>query len=819
MSKSSSRPFVLRAARLGAALLLGTALSQLSVTAAHAQSLGAAQAPRNFAIAAQPLIDAMREFSHATGIQVVYAASVGASVSSPGVSGALSSGEALSRLLAGTGLSFRFTGPNAITLEPAPQSGGAVTLGPVRVEGGGSATPLAGSSDVAATEDTGSYAAHAVTLGKSAQSLREIPQSVSVLTRQQMDDQALTTTAEALDQVTGVRTFGYERTESVMIRGYTANAQYDGVPQQGADSNSSIGDLALFDRIEVLRGPSGLLTGTGEPGGTVNYVRKRPKKDFDLSGLASVGSWDRYRGELDLTGPFNASGSLRGRVVGIYQDEDKFYDVGYNKDRTLYGIVEYDLTPRTTIAVGGLYAHRDYINFFGLPLYSDGTVPSRKSYTGSDANSRTATSELFFDITHDFGGGWQAKGAYNYRDIDYDGASTSAWYAIDKATGLVSGLSAGRIEQDITWHSFDIHVNGPVKLFGQEHQLTLGVNRSRYDFVGGTNFAFPTDWDMLNDHDFSAVIPSNVVSKYETLTVQTGIYGSARLRLADPLTVIVGGRLSYYKNKERDVLPDRTAWVESNATTNGRFTPYVGAVLDVTPQVSLYASYVDTFVPQTAQDVNNRVLDPRVGWQAEAGVKAALFDDALNATLAVFRLRDTNRPIIDEFNIGCGGTADGTCTRAAGKIQSQGIEAEVTGSPLPGWDITAGYTYNRQKYLSDSDPDNVGQRFQPERMPVHLFKLWSQFSFGKAGFEGPLSGLKLGAGVQSQSNMYSSVIRQGGYAIASARVAYDLNEKWEAGINVGNIFDKTYLRIPGYASFYNIYGEPRSFRLTLRGRI
>lgn len=801
---------------IAAALLCSAGLATVAALPAHAQTAG----QRSFNIAAQPLTEAIMQFGRQSGLQVTADTALVVGRKSTAVTGNHVPAEALSLLLSGTGITFRFTSRTTAILELAPQtSDAAVQLGPVRVEGAG-AQNIGMLSDPGATEGTGSYAARTVTVGKSLQRLRDIPQSVGVITRDRMNDQALTTISEALDQVTGVRSFGYERQEQYLIRGYAANVQFNGVPQQeGSDkSNTNSDDLAFYDRIEVLRGPSGLLTGSGEPGGTVNYVRKRPTDSLALSGLASLGSWDRYRGELDVGGPLTEGGNLRARLVGVYQDENKYYDVGFNRDRAVYGVVEYDLTPRTTIGVTGIYAHRDFINSFGLPLYDDHSVPARGSFTGSDATSSSRSRELFVDLSHDFGGDWSFKGAYNVRRLNYGGYSVFPSSTIDRDTGLVTGLSAGRVEQETKWHSFDAHVTGPVHLFGRAHDLTFGVNRSRYDFTGGTKFVTQASWDILNDHDLSGVIDENITYRYQTVTAQTGVYGSARVRLADPLTIIVGGRLTSFRIKDRDVVPQVTPWIDSAATASGRFTPYAGAVLDVTGQLTVYASYTDTFVPQTAQDVNNRTLDPRVGWQMEAGIKGSFFDDALNGSIALFRIHDSNRAIVDEENVGCGGTIDGSCSRAAGKVRSQGVELDLNGSPLPGWDVTVGYTYNQQKYLSDTDPANVGQRFLPAQSPAHMVKFWTQYDFGKAGAQGWLSGLTLGGGLQAQSNMYTDYVRQGTYATASAKIGYDVSENWDLSLVANNLFDRTYLRIPGYEIFYNIYGDPRNVRLTLRGR-
>lgn len=792
-----------------------TLLPALAAPGAQAQS-APPQDTRSYAVAAGDLQAALSAFGQASGLMISYSAEDIAGKRSHGVNGRYAAKDALATLLAGTGLEAIALSNGGYTVTPIPRSpGAAVELAPVSV---------VGSADLVTTEGLASYASPNVSMFKGATSLRDIPQSVSVLTRQQMDDQDLTTAAAALNQVTGVSTTGYDRTESIMVRGYTANAQADGVPVVGM-TNNPFTDMALYDRVEVLRGPSGLLTGSGEPGGTVNFVRKRPYADLGASGALSTGSNDRRRAEIDLNTPLNKDGSLRARTVLVRHDEDKFYDDAKSRDEVAYGIVEYDLTPHTTFGVSGTYSQWTTNTFWGLPLMSDGTLPSRRTFMGSDEDSVYRIKEASADLTHRFANDWTARAAYSHRELDADYLGIVTTAPVDIATGRADTSSAyGYYQKQTKWDSADFNVTGPIDAFGLRHRLTVGYNLSRSDnLLGSTSFS-AKNWDVFNDHDYSALVDHNVTSRRQTVTEQSGLYTSAQIALADPLKLVIGGRWTSYRSKSRTVAATNTDWVRSAGKASKEFTPYGGLLWDVNDRVTLYASYADTFVPQTQEDFQGNVLDPRVGWQTEVGAKLQLVPDRLFFNVALYRIRDKNRSMVDGDHVGCGGSTNGACYRSAGEVQSDGLDLELVGKITPNWDISAGYTYSRAKYLSDTNPDNVGKRFNADLIPQQMFKLWTNYSFGPEDFGGALSGWSVGGGVNAQSDIYTSSARQGGvkhgggYAIYSARVGYRFNANWDASLLVTNLFDRTYLRNVGYGGFLNFYGDPRAAILTVRGR-
>ncbi|MFA5632177.1 MAG: TonB-dependent siderophore receptor [Porticoccaceae bacterium] len=729
-------------------------------------------ASRSYDIPAGPLGRNLSTAATQGGIPLSFDPALTKGLQSPALSGDYTPRQALEILLAGSSLELMRKDDGSYTLQ---KRDGEATLPAVRVSG----TALG-----VVSEGSGSYSAEAVSIAKGARSPREIPQSVSVLTRQRIDDQNLTTVADALNRVTGVRTQSYESNEMIMIRGYTAMGQFDGVPTGFTLSGDTFfQDMAVLDRIEVMRGPSGLLTGSGNPGGTVNFVRKRARDAFALSGGIESGSWDHHRFDLDVTGPLNESGSLRGRAVTAFEDEQKYYDKGESQDQLAYGNLEYDLGSRTTLGVIGSYRTRDYVYFSGLAVNDDGSLPARDSfctnYCGDGSSPEHLRQiELSADLTHRFVNDWEAKLTYNDSDIERKNyAGNPHLYH---------------------FRSYDAYLSGPVRVFNRDHTFIVGYNHAKYD-----------------RHNFGVLagdVPYQSTNGYE----QSGIYGSARIKLLEALTLSIGGRWSDYKNPGNHTQRGGDSWSTTLAPYDvNEFTPYGGIVWDFSEQLTFYASYTDSFVSQTQTDYSGAMLEPKVGWQIEAGAKGEFFNGRLGATLAVFRVREKNRAMIDPDHFGCGDLDTSRCYRAAGLTESNGWELEVSGSPLPGWDLSAGYTYNRNEILRDSNIDNIGNPFSTNT-PRHLFNLWSQYRptdsttlWGRTAW---------GVGMLAQSDSYLGNIQQGGYATFSAKVGYRLDSHWDISLFVNNLFDRTYLQTVGYAQFFNIYGEPRNFTLALRGR-
>ncbi len=788
-SLNTIRPHPLAAAVCRALLCSALALPLLALADNSAPA-------REYALPAGALGASLGEFTAQSGVVIYFDAALTRGLQSPPLHGRYGIEAGLETLLRGSGLRAVKKADGSYTLQRVPQE--EAMLKAVKVQASG--------VDIR-TEGTGSYAARAATLFKGAQSLREIPQSVSVMTRQRMEDQNLNTVSDVLLNTAGISQAAAVEPTKFYSRGYELQTQVDGSPALSLAFTSPY-DAALYDRIEVLRGPAGLLSGSGEPGGTANLVRKRPLERFAVSGSLGAGSWDRYRGDIDVSSPLMDSGKLRGRVVIAGEDRDNFMDFDYRQTLTGYGVLEADLGENTTVGltVAGHEQERQGSGSGG----PEGRP--RTSFVGADVKRRSTREDYSVDVEHRLPGEWIVKANLAQASHERDG-KTSWLSSYDADTGggdlYVYTLHAINESQNL-----DVNLNGPFQLWGRQHHLTMG-----YNWALGEDKTDGIDWsgspyeigNILTDHDVPKDRQLGSTGNHtKTRTKQSGFLSAVRLQLLDPLTLVVGGRFSNY---ERDTRTATTGWTASGARTRSEFSPYGGLIWDMSEPVSLYVSYADIFIPQTQKTFEGDTLDPRVGWQGEVGAKGEFLDGRLNASVAVFRLRDKNRALRDTryANNACNGA---TCYVAAGLAQSQGWEVEVNGAPLPNWELSASYTRNDTEYLRDSNAANVGKPII-QSAPRHLGKLWTVYRFDGRAFGGALDGWSVGGGVNAQSETYAG--RQGGYTLYSLQLGYRIDSYWSATLNGNNLTDKHYYSAAEGGSSWNIWGEPRNYTLTLRG--
>lgn len=646
--------------------------------------------------------------------------------------------------------------------------------------------------------------------GKDETAVRDIPQSVSVITQRRIQDQNLVSVIDALRQTTGVTIIANDSTQSqARSRGYSLGAWYDGIPAYNTLSGYQQLDLAVYDRVETLRGPAGLLSGSGDPGGVVNLVRKRAQADFTLSASATVGSWNNYRSEVDVTGALNADKTLRGRAVLVAQDNDYFYDKTHTRKWVGYGTLAWDMDRASTLTLSATAQDdKTQASSFGLPAWASGgllRVPRNTNTIADWSRSDWNTQEYTAEFDRRFDNEWVFKSKLSYRPQDQyfkDGYPTAG---VDATTQT---LNYARRVRDYTYDrkALDLFATGPFTLLGRRHSLLLGYNRENLSTVYSGATAAAITAVPLNRTDLvpNFDIPFNLGG--DTRTTQSGFYGQTRLSLTDPLTLVLGGRLSDFDTKSRNVAPAKPTNWSQGAQVSNEFTPYAGLVHHLNKEWTLYGSYADVFNPQTAKFADGSTLPPRVGRQWELGTKAQWLDGKLNASMAYFNLRDRNRAYADPNHP--------EAYLAAGEVESKGWELEVSGRPAPGYEFMAGYTRLDTTYLRDRN--NQGLPFTTWE-PRHTLKLWGVRRFS----EGALQGVTLGLGalVASESAAgtgSSAVRRQGGYAVVNAVLSYRIDRHYSLSMNINNLFDRTYYTRLGGTNTYNTYGDPRNIALTLR---
>ncbi|WP_375271325.1 TonB-dependent siderophore receptor [Sphingomonas sp.] len=658
-------------------------------------------------------------------------------------------------------------------------------------------------------------------------SLRDTPQSVSVVTRAQIEDFQLNDVNTLLGTVPGINVQAGE-TDRVYFsaRGFDIQTfQVDGigVPFAFGIQTGSI-DTAFYDHIEVVRGAPGLLSSTGNPSAVVNFIRKRPTRDLQLRASAQYGSFDQYRGEADLSVPITKDGSIRARAVGAYQDGDSYLD-RYGLRRWVgYGIVEADLGANTTVSAG--YGHQDHESrgamWGAIPLtYTDGTPLNfdRSSNVAPDWSSwNVIDRQIFGDITHKFGNGWIARASAIRRATDENNTlfyvfgnplrGAPGGIGIDPATGLQAGIQSypGKFIAETRNLTMEAYVTGPVTILGREHEINIGVNRSAQRYIQGSSYDFSTVGNLLPYPDlfagnfplpnFPTEFSTDPASSQNTHTRRETAYGLVRLNPGDAVKVMLGGNITHAKS---------TGFTYGANTDfdETRFLPFAGATVDLSRNLSVYGSWATIFNPQNEQlDINNRNLDPIEGENLELGLKGEWFDGRLNATVAVFRTRQDN---VAE--------AAGRVTDANGidrtyyvgvDAQSEGVEIDVGGQLAPGLQVTGGYTLMRIE-----DPDGN---------PVRRFVARNTGRLNVSYSLPMLPQLKLGAAAQYQSRIISpsGLGRQGDYALLDLLAAYSITPNISAAVNLRNVTNTKYLTATNFDGGY--YGAPRSVLGTISVR-
>lgn len=797
---------------LVAALLLAAA--PLTVMPALAAESAEAAALRDYDLPAGPLATVLNRIAREGGLAMTVDAARVARLQSSPVHGRYTPEQALDQALAGTSLQLVRTEVGSYTLRDAPVSGAARELGEIRVTASG---------QPGTTEGTGSYTtgsmATATRLGLSA---RETPQSVTVMSRQRMDDRAMTSITEVVQNTPGLFLSSADGPgrPSFTARGFHVDSvMYDGLPSRYQGwVVGTLGNMAMYDRVEVVRGATGLVTGSGSPGAAINLVRKRPTAAPLTTLTAGVGSWDNLRGEVDVSRALNGSGSVRGRVVGSYQDTGTFRDGEKSDHGLFYGVLEADLGERTLLTLG--LAHQDdFTNSFwgGLPLTPDGrhmklkrsTRPSN-DWEHKDQKLDTVNAEL----EHRFDNGWKLRMAAmkSWQDAVFSGT----YWNYSLANGY--GHSAYQAAYDEDQYGHDLLVSGPFRLLGREHEAAFGSSRRETKMVtqnysgGGTigGGLDPATWNprSMPKPNFQPTTRSRNV------TTQDGVYAMTRLSLADPLKLVLGSRLDWYEY-DNQAAPGSAG--DYKVTRN--VTKYGGLIYDLDRRHSVYASYTDIFSPQTSKDRQGKLLEPVVGENYEVGIKGEYFGGALNASAAVFRVDENNRARAVKDPSQCIDPAAG-CSEATGLVRSRGVDLELQGALTPSWQVSAGFTYVDAFYLKDDDYAKGAAL--STNLPRRLLKLSTSYQL-----PGELDKWRIGSGVYRQSHIYEDGsfngtdfrVEQKAYVIADMMLGYQASKQLSLQLNINNVFDKTYYRAIGYDVRWgstDTYGDPRNAMLTAK---
>ncbi|MBW3501540.1 TonB-dependent receptor [Janthinobacterium sp. NKUCC08_JDC] len=806
---------------IGSALLLNVQTPALAQ-----ESAAAAAASLDFQVPAGDLATALRQVASQSRVILSFTPEQTRGKTSAGLSGRHDVLAALNGVLRGTGLKAERSANGSYVLRPADAAAGGEAMAMM--------PEVSVKAQQDATEGSGAYVstlpiATATPLGLS---VRETPQSVSVITQQRMQDQGLNTIAQVMAQTPGITLFslGSERT-GFTSRGYSiTNYQLDGVSTHSenlglnAIPSQSLADMALYDRIEVLRGASGLMTGAGDASGAINMVRKKPTAQFQASVEGELASYDERRAMADVSGPLNETGTVRGRLVTVYEEGDSIID-GYSRNKkVVYGVVEADLSRDTKLTAGVTHQRKrsnGSLSYLGFPLfYSNGAMTDLpRSFSPAAKSNRfdTNSTDLFVTLEHALTNDWKLKISANRVQSSQEERavylSVSGGFP-DQATGDGLSLNADYRDYQLQVNSVDVNVRGPFSAFGRQHELVLGMDYSEFQSTTDGRFDRGVENTPVNLYRWNRTatpVFGGTTVIYDSTRRQASAYAASRFNLSERLKLIAGAKVLRYSENYISDAPSVNFYSASPASESRVFTPYGGLVFDIDGTHSAYASYSTIYQPQASQDRYGKLLAPREGKTFEAGIKSGWLDGRLNTSAALYQIRQSNLSESDP-----GYTVPGTnnpANRAIKGAKTQGVDVEATGAITPDWNISASWSYSQTE-------NNAGKAILTT-FPRHLVKLWTTYRL-----PGDLNRLTIGGGVNWQSRVYSDIDawqinstmhwEQKAYSVASLMARYDVNDKLSATVNVANLFDKKYTASVSDWWYSGMYGPARKVALSVR---
>lgn len=781
--------------------------------------------------AGQALEEALQELARQTGIQVVFFSKITAGRSAPELSGEYTLTAALTRLLEGTGLTFRQVNEHTVEVRQAPPP--SVRLPPKAQP---SATP---SPDDPMQEVRVTATAEQLVATRLPTPLQEIPQSISIISAEQIREQNSVDLGDVLENTPGI---GVRQTNSLGVTGYSrafplTSFHVDGGAAQPTIDNlilyQSNPDMGEFDHVEVLRGSDALFSGNSDPGGTVSLVRKRPLSTESLAMSATLGSWNNYRVELDATGPLTADGALRARADVVYATRDYFFDRAHMDRKKLFAVVEYDFTPTATLTVGGSYDWDD-----ALPLETpaitndDGTganLPLSIGLTFPWAFYNTRIGEEYLQYRQQFADDWILKlNATAGRTIlDYGYGAFDGQYSFTHSLGSPSASFATRPNES-TLGSTDATLTGRFDWFGLREVIAIGgdftrlTNRAAGESYSefGPPLSNPLTFDPAAYPDPRGTRTPDYTVDGRWVVEQYGGFALLQVDMTDALSLTGGARVASDTSRLAGTVEvlGLTQVKDSQEFGNSSVVqPYGALMYRLNPHLSWYASYADIYLSQGAPILrpDGKPLGPQHGVTFESGLKGAWRDGALNGSLALYRTEQRGVPL----PTGAAASSFGDCCYTSGAGRSRGAELEVDGELAPGWLIGSGYTFNL-----DNSGKTGPSSLPDEATPHHLLKIWTSARlpgvFSRWTTGGTLRAQTAAPGTQVyycnaqlQNCALGVDVGTRPYAVFDLREGFRLNRHWQVALSVNNVFDKRYYLSQSDVHLW--YGDPRNFMLRI----
>ncbi len=624
--------------------------------------------------------------------------------------------------------------------------------------------------------------------------LDEIPQSIQIIPQEILEDQQVIELDDALRNVSGVVAGSNDsRGQRYTIRGFdSASVLRDGFRLTfGFSGNIGSPELSHIESVEVLKGPAAILFGAVEPGGVINLVSEQPLSEpFYELGLR-VGNHELIEPSIDLSGPLTNDGRVLYRLNALYRHEESFRDYDTEIERFFVApIVSIELGDRTDLVLDFEYRDDTRPGDFGLVAIGDevADIPFDRALGEPDDITETEFLRTGYQLEHQLSDAWKLRNAFHYTSYDTEFITAIFRFApVDEETGTI-GRSYILLDQPSDTFELQTNIVGEFSTGAIEHTLLAGVdlyrretfgNEGRGDLRNSTPFnIFDPVYGELERPDFDeSPIFFSADSRIDTL----GVYLQDQVSLSHNLHLLAGIR---YETADQETENNPSSFNPEGSESeqeDDAFVPRVGLVYQPVEEVSLFASYSQSFYPNSGMTVDGDLLDPERGEQFEIGARAELLGDRLLASLAYFNVTKENvatpDPDVPNFSI------------ATGEQNSQGLEFDLIGEIAPGWNIVANYAITDAEITEDNSDIEGNDLFG---VPEHNANLWTTYEIQS----GSLQGLSFGIGFNYVSDRFGdndNSFELDDYFLTNLAVAYARNN-WEARLNIRNLFDVDYIQ-------------------------
>jgi iron complex outermembrane recepter protein len=767
-----------------------------------------AQEPLSFNIPPQPLSSALLQYSEVTNLELLVDARLTSGRESPGVSGSYSPEQALNALLAGTGLTYRFTSGGAVTLIEAP----AMPAGPRTTPAeGSSASPSHADGttekpikvqevvikEARERDDTRDYVAEeASTATRTPTPIRDIPQSIAVVTRKLMDDQKVIRLEQAVRNVSGIFQNIADRQDFFLCRGFLCGYFKNGLRNDNVTQVRIYRETANLQRLEVLKGPPSVLYGRSEPGGILNLITKQPLPESYYAFDTIFGSYSLYRPTIDLSGPLNESKTFLYRFNGAYENSESFRDFVRGQRYFAAPVFTWKMSHNTTLTLEGEYLRDQRTHDRGVVAIGDrpAAIPISRYLGEPFSVNKFEEGRASAYLTHRFNETWSVLSAFradlaNEEDLRIDPRNLLA----DNRT-LTRRLNRGpQSSSSFIWRN---DVIGRFTTGSVGHEVLTGLELAKEHQDARLAIANFTSIDIFNPVYGAALldVAPNFFQEIDLQTVSPFVQDHITLR--DNLKVLAGVRYDIVKQKNTS---NGVEIVQEDQAVS----PRIGLVYQPFQPISLYATVTRSFRPQSGLSFNGSAFKPETGTLYEAGVKTDMAPSRLSSTLAFYRIVKENVLTPDPTNLGF--------SVQTGAQRSQGIEFDITANLTPEWNVIATYAYTDARLTSDNTFP-VGNRLM--NVPKHAGSLWTTYFIQR----GVLQGFGVGAGlfaVGERVGDLHNTFELPGYVRTDMALYYRkanvfTRTNLTAQLNIQNLFDVQYYD-GAFARTFITPGAPLTF--------